>query len=249
MGALGRFDEAAAAYEHLAKLVPDDAQVLADYADALGMAQGRTLAGRPTELVKKALAIDPRNRKALALAGTAAMDTGDFEASARYWQLLAAQTAPDSDDAKQVQAILDEVKDKAAAAGKPLPPSATRVVVAAPAAPSGALTGSVSIAPDLEKKIAASDTLFVFARAENGSRMPLAVVRSSAKSLPMTFALDDSMAMSPNARLSGASAVRVEARVSRSGTATPQSGDFIGTSEVVKPNARDVKIVIDKTVP
>ena len=74
MGALGRFRESADAYEHLVKLVPNEPQVLADYADALGMAQGRSLAGRPYELAREALAIDPKHHKALALAGTAAID-------------------------------------------------------------------------------------------------------------------------------------------------------------------------------
>jgi len=89
----------------------------------------------------------------------------------------------------------------------------------------------------------------VFARAENGPRMPLAVLRSSAAALPLKFSLDDSMGPMPTVKLSSASAVRIEARVSRSGNALPQAGDLLGTSDVVKPDARDVKIVIDKVVP
>lgn len=257
LAAMGRFDESAEAYEHLSKLMPDDSQVLADYADALGMAQGGSLAGRPYELVKKALEIDPHNRKSLALAGTAAMDAGDFASAARYWQLLAAELEPGSSDEREVLALLDELRQKAAAAGKPLSASAriarapsTPGATKTPASPAAsALTGSVSITPAMAAKLGPADTLFVFARAENGPRMPLAVVRTSAKALPMKFALDDTMAMAPTARLSGASAVRIEARVSRSGNALPQAGDLVGTSEVVKPDARDVKIVIDKVVP
>ena len=67
--------------------------------------------------------------------------------------------------------------------------------------------------------------------------------------MPKRFALDDTMAMSPAAKISGAQAVRVEARISRSGNATPQPGDLVGTSPVVKPGARDVGIVIDKVLP
>jgi len=256
--ALGRFDDAADAYEHLSGLVPDDPSVLADYADALGMAQGRSLAGKPTELVKKALSIDPHHRKSLALAGTAAMDAGDFAGALQYWQALAVQLEPGSSDEQEMTALLDELRQKAAAAGKPLPPAtavarapAPPAVAKAPAA-SGAqqpLTGSVSLAPALAARMNPSDTLFIYARAENGPRMPLAVVRSSAASLPMKFAMDDSMAMAPMARLSGAAAVRIEARISRSGNAIPQPGDLVGTSGVVKPDARDVNVVIDKVVP
>lgn len=258
MAALGRFDESAQAYEHLAALVPGDAQVYADYADALGMAQGRSLAGKPYELARRALAIDPRNAKALALAGTAAMDSGDFPVAAGYWRTLAAEMPSGSDDERQVLAILDELNSHAAAAGRPLPKSpplakapANAAVANAGAASAGAtkVAGSVRIAPALAGEAAPGDTLFVFARAEGGSRMPLAVLRTQASALPLDFSLDDSMAMSPMAKISGASAVRIEARVSRSGGATPQPGDLVGTSDVVKPGASGVKIVIDKVLP
>jgi cytochrome c-type biogenesis protein CcmH len=254
MAALGRFKESAQAYEHLAKLAPTDPQVLADYADALGMAQGGTLAGRPRELASQALSIDPKHRKALALAGTAAMDAGDYPGATKHWQTLAAELTPGSEDELQVRAILDEIKLKAAAAGQALPaPSKTapKVAATAPAAAvaSVSVSGSVSIAPAIASKVDGTETLWIFARAESGSRIPLAVLRATAKQLPMAFALDDSMAMAPTARISQAQAVRVEARISRSGSATPQSGDLVGASVVVKPGARDVKVVVDKVQP
>jgi len=248
MAALGRFDEGAKAYEHLVGLVPNDAQVYADYADTLAMAQGRSLAGKPYELARRALEIDPNNAKALALAGTAAMESGDFPVSANYWRSLAAQMAPGSDDERQVLAILDELNARAKAAGRPLPTMAPIARAAAPAA-SSKVTGSVQIAPSVASRAGAGDTLFVYARAEGGSRMPLAVLRITAAALPLDFSLDDSMAMSPMAKLSAASAVRIEARVSRSGGATPQPGDLVGTSGIVKPGASGVKILIDKVLP
>jgi cytochrome c-type biogenesis protein CcmH len=82
--ALGRFPDAVKAYEHLAKIAPEDAGVLADWADALGMAQGRSLAGKPLDLVKRALEIDPQQPKALALAGSAAMDAGRYREAIDY---------------------------------------------------------------------------------------------------------------------------------------------------------------------
>ena len=151
MAALGRFQEAAEAYEHLAKLVPRNAQVLADYADALGMAQGRTLAGRPYQLVREALAVDPKHRKALALAGTAALDANDFAAAARYWEALAAELPAGSDDAAQVRAIIAEVpregrgrRERARGAGPRRSPS--------PPAGAGSVSGSVSVAPGWRRR-------------------------------------------------------------------------------------------------
>ena len=250
--ALGRFDDAARAYEHLATLLPGDADVLADFSDALGMAQGRSLAGRPAELARQALAVDPHHRKALALAATAAMETGDYAVATQYWQTLAQDLPAGSEDARQVASILEEVRAKASAAGKPIAMAkAPAKAPATAAAPAGgpSVSGSVAISPALSAKVAASDTLFVYARAENGPRMPLAVLRSSPPTLPMKFHLDDSMAMAPTMRLSGASEVRIEARVSRSGNAITQPGDLVGTSGVVKPGARDVAILIDKVAP
>jgi len=250
MGALGRYREAADAYAHLARLVPNDPQVLADYADALGMAQGRSLAGKPYELVKAALTIDPKHHKSLALAGTAAMDAGDYASAVRYWESLAADLPPGSQDESQVRAIVDEVRTRASAAGKPLaaPPPVARAGTPSPS-PAKTLAGSVSIAPEVASKITGSETLFIFARAEGGARIPLAVIRTSVRDLPMKFALDDTMAMSPEAKISSAAAVRVEARITRSGTPQAQPGDLFGRSDVVKPGARDVKIVVNQVVP
>jgi cytochrome c-type biogenesis protein CcmH len=246
MASLGRFKESADAYARLSKLAPNDPDVLADYADALGMAQGRTLAGRPYELVREALALDPKHPKALALAGTAAMEANDFAAALKYWETLAAEVPAGSEDEAQIRALIGELRAKAGLArpSLALAPGQTSRPAAAPS-----VSGQVSVAPEMAANVSASDTLFVFARAEGGPRMPLAVLRGSARQLPLAFALDDSMAMAPNMRISGAAAVRIEARISRSGNALPQPGDLVGTSAVVKPGARDVKIVVDRVVP
>jgi cytochrome c-type biogenesis protein CcmH len=256
MATLQRFPEAAEAYARLNTLTPNDPDILADYADVLGMAQGGTLAGKPYELVKQALALDPSHKKSLALAGTAALDARDFDSAARYWQALARALPPDSEDAGQVRAILAEVMTKAAAAGQVLGKTPSEAQApAAGAAPRAAATnatsvsGSVSVAPEIAARVDKAATLFIFARAENGPRMPLAIVRSSAAQLPAAFTLDDSQAMAPNMKLSSVKAVRIEARVSRSGQAAPQPGDLVGTSPVVQPGARDVKIILDKVLP
>jgi cytochrome c-type biogenesis protein CcmH len=249
MATLGRFQESADAYAHLAKIAPGDPSVLADYADALAMAQGRSLAGKPYELVKEALAIDPSHPKALALAASAAMDANDFAGALNYWRALEVQLPPGSDDLRQVQAVVAEVEAKAREAGQPVASAPVHTATTSGAAQSKSVTGSVAAAPDVAARIQPGDTLFVYARAENGPRMPLAIIRTTATQLPMKFALDDSQAMSPAMKLSGAAAVRIEARVSRSGNAMPQAGDIVGTSGVVKPGTRDVKIVLDKVVP
>jgi len=250
LATLGRFQDAADAYAHLATIAPGDPSVLADYADSLAMAQGHVLAGKPYELAKQALAIDPSHPKALALAASAALEANDYAASLRYWHALEAQLPPNSEDLQQVQAIMSDVEAKARASGVTVAAAPAATPASANAAHGGgSVTGSVVASPEMTSRIHAGDTLFVYARAENGPRMPLAIIRGSAGELPMKFALDDSQAMSPTMKLSRASAVRIEARVSRSGNAMPQAGDIMGTSGVVRPGARDVKIVLDKVVP
>lgn len=256
--AMGRFPESVDAYSHAAALLPDDAALLADYADALAMAQGKNLAGKPAELVARALSIDPKNPKALALAATAALDAGDPDRAIGYWRQLRAQLADGSDDAREIDSFIAQIEAarsdrKAIGATGKLAASNERPAPAASTPAKGAsgttIAGRVDIAPALASKVALSDTVFIFARATDGTRMPLAVLRVPARELPKDFTLDDSMGMAPGAKLSAAQAVIVEARVSKSGNAVPQSGDLAGKSAAVKPGASGVKVVIDQVVP
>ncbi|MEP7208514.1 MAG: c-type cytochrome biogenesis protein CcmI, partial [Casimicrobiaceae bacterium] len=112
-----------------------------------------------------------------------------------------------------------------------------------------AVAGTVSLDPKLAARARPDDTMFVFARAADGPRMPLAILKRQVKDLPLRFKLDDSMAMAPNATLSSAAQVVVGARITKSGAAMPQSGDLEGYSAAIKPGAASVDIVIDRVVP
>jgi cytochrome c-type biogenesis protein CcmH len=255
LAAMGRFPQAAEAYAHVVRLVPGDAQLLADYADVVGMAQGRRLAGRPEAIIRQALEIDPRNPKALALAASAAADAGDIATSLEHWQSLVDTLPADSEDARDVRLMMAQLREQAqgtaaspAARPAPAADAPTRASVTAPAW-GQSVSGSVALSPDFAARLSGAETVFILARAEGGPRAPLAVIRATARELPMSFALDDSQSMSPDFKISSAAAVLVEARVSRSGNATPQSGDLVGTSAAVKPGARDVKVVVDRVVP
>ena len=255
--ALGRFPEATDAYARATALAPDNATLLADYADTLAMTQGQRLAGKPTELIRRALALDPQDRKALALAGTAAMEVHDLDGALDYWRRLLAQFPADSDEARQVDAIIAEIQS-GKSGGKANAGASAKAAAPAPgpAAPSqdakaaaGTIAGRVAVASALAPKLALTDTVFVFARAVDGPRVPLAVLRFAASELPRDFVLDDSMSMAPGAKLSAASNVVVEARVSKSGNALPQPGDLTGRSPAVRPGTAGMKITIDQVVP
>jgi len=230
--ALERYPDAARAFDKLALLAPDDAQVLADYADALAMAQGQTLKGKPSQLLSAALKLDPDNAKALYLSGFAAAEGGDAKQAARHWNKLLQLLPPDSDDAGAVRQHLAELGQPATAATPT----------------TGSISGTVRLNPDLKSKVQPGDTLFVFARAAQGPRMPLAILKLQAKDLPVDFSLDDSMAMSPQMKLSGFAEVVIGARISRSGNAAPQPGDLEGTSAPVKVGAKGVTVAIDRMV-
>jgi len=109
--------------------------------------------------------------------------------------------------------------------------------------------GSVALSPGVAAKVNGAEHLFILARAEGGPRVPLAVVKVRADALPYQFALDDSQAMAPGMNISSFPEVRIEARISRSGDVKPQPGDLVGTSDVVKPGTRGVKVLVDKVVP
>ena len=275
--ALQRYQESADAYAEAVKRMPGNADALADWADALGMAQGRKLAGKPTEIIGQALAADPSHPKALALAATAAMERGDNKAAIRYWQSLLALVPPGSEDAQGIAATIVELggtpttgappaagaSSTAGSSSAPAPAAAARsaappteVASARPAAPPTELasarsriTGRVEIAPALAARVPPDATLFVYARAAQGSRMPLAIVRRAARELPFEFALDDSMAMAPGATISSAREVVIEARVSASGSATAASGDLSGVSAAITPGTSGVRITIDRVMP
>jgi len=241
-GVLGRHAEAVEAYAKALALSKDDAGLMVDYADALAVKNNRTLEGEPMKLVERALKIDPRNIKGLALAGTYAFDHKDYKTAVKHWTQVVEFGGPDNLFAQQIQPGLDEARNLAGmgpATPKAAPTSLAEIAksggVAQPAAASGAsVSGKVTLAKALASKVEPNDTVFITARPAEGSRMPLAVIRKQVKDLPISFTLDDSLAMSPAARISGATQVIVTARVSKSGNAIAQPGDLAVQSAPVK---------------
>jgi cytochrome c-type biogenesis protein CcmH len=253
--ALGRFAEAADAYARLVKLVPGNADMLADYADTLAMSLNKSLQGEPEKLIARALEADPKNIKALALSGSAAYERRDYPVAITQWKKILALVPADSDIARSTGDSIGEAQTLAA--GKPATAPAPMAAAptnpapatgpAAPAAPTAAaaeVAGTVELDAALRAQVADTDTVFIFARAAQGPRFPLAVLRKQVKDLPTAFVLDDSMSMVPDAKLSSFPMVVVGARVSKSGSATPTAGDLEGLTEPVRPGAKNLKIRI-----
>lgn len=249
---LGRYPDAVQAFKRVVALAADNpplrAQGLADLADASAMAAGRKLAGEPEKLIEQALQADPKNLKALALAGTIAFDNADFARAARLWQDAVAVAEPGSELARNLQGGIAEAQARLGQA-----PGAAPAAQAAPAAAAaaGTVAGRVTLAAALAGRAAPEDTVFVFARAAGsspGPRAPLAILRKQVKDLPLAFTLDDSLAMNPALRLSSVQQVVVGARISKSGNAIAQPGDLQGLSQPVAVGAKDVAIEIADVV-
>ena len=249
---LGRHPEAVQIYEKAMQLIPDDAQLLADYADALGVLNGRKLEGRPEALIQQALKADPRNVKALMLAGTVAYNHKEFGRAAAYWEEARANLPPDTDP-DAVREIVNGIAEARELGGISQTPAPSRPVASdrtpVPAGRSVVISGQVTIAPDLAAKGSPTDTLFVFAREVNGPPMPVSIVRATRKDLPFTFRLDDSTSPMPSRKLSDVGPVVIVARLSKSGEAMPKSGDLQGMSAPVKPGVNTVTVVIDREIP
>lgn len=249
---LQRYPEASRAFGRALQLAPDDPQLLVDQADVLAMTQGQNLQGEPLKLIERALRLDPANPKALALAGTAAFERKDYAAAAGYWQKAQPLAPPGSEFAQGLERGIAEARalgGLAPAAAAASAPAGQSAVAGAASAAAASIRGRVAVAPALAARIAPEDTVFVYARAASGPRMPLAIVKRPASALPFDFTLDDSQAMAQELRLSSYPEVIVGVRVSKSGNAMPSSGDLEGEAGPL-PNRRDgLALTIDRVRP
>jgi cytochrome c-type biogenesis protein CcmH len=240
--ALNRYGDSTRAYAKALAISKPNADLLVDYAEALALAQGDDLKGRPQHLIAQALKLDPKHEKGLWLSGIAQYQQSNYSEAVDYWQRLQSLLAPGSQpyvlveqNITKAKSLLGQSKSEGASA----------------AADGGVkLQVHVALASELAKQADPDTTVFIFARAVSGPPMPLAILRLRVRDLPTTVTLDDSMAMSPMAKLSRFPQVQVTARISRSGQATPRSGDLQGSVGPVKVGTDNaVDVTIDKVLP
>jgi cytochrome c-type biogenesis protein CcmH len=241
---MGRIPEALRAYERAGNLVETSPELLVDYADALAASSGG-FTPKVNGLIDKALQLDPTNAQGLWMRGTAAFEAKQYGKAIADWQRLLALLEPGSEDARVVEGNIAEAQEKGGMAKSPqkVGRGGTVATVAATAA---FVKGKVELAPALKGQATADAIVMVIARPADGSRMPVAVVRVKASELPLTFTLDDSLAMSPDHKLSKFAAVLVEARISKSGQAMPQAGDLISAAQTVKVGTQGILLKVDQ---
>lgn len=247
--AMGDTKKAETALERAYALTPKDAALLLAYAEVIAANNERSLDGRPAELISAALAAEPENPTARWLSGMVAFQRGQYASAATVWKKLQVQLDPASEEATDLVGLIAEAETRAgvpanaqtpapaiaaadpgAPAASPATPTATPPSAGQPAAADSgaAIEVQVELAPELAARVTPTTTVFVYAKAAAGPAMPLAVQRLTVADLPLRVRLDDSMAMMPAMRLSAFPEVKVGARVSPSGLATPQPGDLEG---------------------
>jgi cytochrome c-type biogenesis protein CcmH len=214
---LQQFPKAVDAFAHAYQLIGDQPEIMLLYADAMAYVNNQQLAGKPAELVFKALAIEPENETGLWLGGMAKAQAGEFVAAMALWKKLEALLPAGSEAQQEVQGLMAKVATQTPEADtQPIRPTQASIDV------------QVSLAPELQQSASPGDTVFIYAQALSGPQMPLAIVRKHVSDLPLTVSLTDAMAMMPNMKLSNFAEVKLLARISKSGNAMQQPGDLIG---------------------
>jgi cytochrome c-type biogenesis protein CcmH len=223
---------ARSAYLKVLELRAMSAQSWADYADVLGSLAGGSLTGEAGRAIDSALALDPNNPKALWLKASQANEQHRYVEALGWWKKLRSVLPPESPDARMVDANIAEASSLAGGQAAPL--AASTAAAAEPGAPAE-VTGTVTLDKRFNDRVQSDATLFIYAKAADSPGPPLAVLRTTVGAWPVNFRLDDSMAMIPSRRLSQFERVVIEARISRSGQATPAAGDLYVTSPVLHP--------------
>jgi len=232
-----------AAYSKLVELHAMSAQSWADYADVLGSLAGGSLTGDAGRAIDSALALDGNNPKALWLKASQANEQHRYAEALTWWKKLRSALPADSPDARMVDANIAEASSLAGA------PPAAAMAATAGTATDAAVSGTVSLDRRFADRVQRDATLFIYAKAADSPGPPLAVLRTTVGSWPVTFRLDDSLAMMPSRRLSQFERVVIEARISRSGQATPAAGDLYVTSPVLHPSpGTRLALVIDHEI-
>lgn len=231
---LGRNQDAVKAYERAGSFVDTDPQLLADYADTLAANANGNFAGKPLSLINQALKLDPNNLLALWLSGTAAFNANNYRSAAQTWEKLALQLPPNSEELKMIEGSIAEARSKGG-----LAPKATIISSAK------GISGQIELAGDMKSKVKQGDTVMVIAR-QVGERMPVAVFKTPVAQFPMSFLLNDELAMNPSAPLSKLTEVSIEVRISKTGMAKPETGDLISVAKTIKVGAENVRLLVDQ---
>lgn len=247
------FDKSVSAYAKANEITKGaNPNVLVAFGEAQVLAANQKFDEHSKSFFTKALQIDPRHERGLWYAGLAALQFEEYKSAVGYWETLMQQIPSDQEQVKStLQVYLNDAKQKAGieitnGAGISTGDKAKNLA----ANENSSIIVTVTLSDAVQNKIVSSDTLFIYARALSGPKMPLALVKMTAGDLPATVTLDDSVSMLANMTLSSMEQVEVIARISKSGQAIMQSGDVFGSIRPVSTNQSEkVEVVISELAP
>jgi cytochrome c-type biogenesis protein CcmH len=247
--ARGHFEESAEAYAKALAMSRDD-NLSIERAEVLAQKNGGSFAGEPWAIIQRVLTADPHHLNALFLAGSASYAELNFRSALRFWERAREVVPADSPDTPELDRAIAETRDRM---GLPaIPPLAAAKEAPSPTSKAAktatSISGRVTLVKELQGLVAPTDTVFVYATPVTGSRMPIAILRTTADKLPLDFVLDDSMAMSPTSKLSDMEEVTVRVRISKSGQAIPQPGDYGVSLTPVKPGSKGLNLMVRDTL-
>ncbi len=261
---LGKYELAANAFAVALEQDPENAQLLLESAEVIALSNNRTFTPKAVQQVEKAYELEPDNANALWFAGVSAYQAGQYQTAIdRLLKLL--PTVSEEDVMRSIIGVVAKSRDQLVAQGQEMPELeallgakvtseqlsqvAEKKEVATETVPTS-LTVMIDISKEARERFNADDLVFVYAKAKQGPRMPLAAKRMTLADLPAKVILDDSMAMVDGMNISAFSQLVVSARVTKSGAAIAQSGDYLGSIDVESKSAAAVlDIVIDTMVP
>lgn len=239
------YDQAVDAYRRILKAFPDSPRIIANLAQAMFYRAGNVVTPEVREYTHKALALAPMMPEMLGLAGIDAKNQGDYRSAIRYWKTAVQHMDPNSRVAQGYLNGITKAEQALVAAGEKLDAEEK------PAAEANGEKIQLQVSLADSVRISGGETLFVYARAWQGPKMPLAIQKLSASQLPLTVTLDESMAMAPGMTIKSFPELELVARISRTGSPTAQSGDWQGTIGPVKLDSLEgvQQIVISEQLP
>lgn len=207
------------------------------------LSAGGVYAGEPWQWIQDVLRTQPQHLNALVLAGSAALSEKKYEAAQKFWQQALSLVPANSEAADGLQQAVAKAGQLQEA------PGAEVKAAGRPADQRPLIQGEVRISPEVQSQIGAGATVFVYALAEDGSRRPVAIWRGTAAAWPVRFGLSDSMGMGAPPLLSSLAQVRLVARISKTGSAQKQEGDFQVELPGVKTGVQGVVLSITGLAP
>ena len=246
--ALQDYDQAVDHYRAILDAFPENPRVMASLAQALFYRAGNTITPEGREYIQQSLTLAPMMPEMLGLAGIDAKNQGDFRGAIRHWKLAVSQMDPNSQAARGYINGIRKAEQALIASGESLD-EPEKPAASEPKAASDFIEVAVSLGDDVP--LSGNEVVFVYARAWQGPKVPLAISKLQAKDLPKTIRLDASMAMAPGMTIEQFDELELVARVSMSGDPAAKSGDWQADLGPLKREDRGTPqvLLINKQVP